>query len=170
MINDIKRSKYLDKEPNFKPAQKPDVSHYEVYRGKNGDHYIEVAKGGDRRYYITKETPDGSAWATSSGSIGSYGTPEGAALTASQGPNGSSNTIINDAAADFNPGRVASFLGAAGLAGAAQTSLLSLLHSRWTRTLVLVKNLKKFPYKKRGLTPLFYMEKLPRLDCLARRR
>lgn len=123
LINDIKRSKYLDKEPNFKPAQKPDVSHYEVYRGKNGDHYIEVSDRGKRRFYITKETPDGSDQTTSLGAIGSYGTPEVGVLTASQGHNGSSNVIINDVAADFNPGHVASFLVAAGLAGAAPTLL-----------------------------------------------
>ena len=40
--------------------KKPKVSHYEVYRGKNGDHYIEVLKSGKKRYYITKDAPIGS--------------------------------------------------------------------------------------------------------------
>lgn len=41
----------------MKPEQKPDVSHYEIYRGKNGDHYIEVMKDSKKRYYITKNSP-----------------------------------------------------------------------------------------------------------------
>ncbi len=67
LIRDIKQAKRLPDEPNMKPEQKPNVSHYEVYRGKNGDHYIEVMKDGSKRYYITKESPSGSDRTTSSG-------------------------------------------------------------------------------------------------------
>ena len=55
LVKDIKNAKRLPDSPNLKPDQKPDVSHYEIYRGKNGDHYIEVQKNGDRRFYITKD-------------------------------------------------------------------------------------------------------------------
>ena len=66
-IKDIKQAKRLPDEPNMKPEQKPDVSHYEVYRGKNGDHYIEVSQSDKKRYYITKESSSGSDRTTSSG-------------------------------------------------------------------------------------------------------
>ncbi len=55
LVKDIKNAKRLPDSPNLKPDQKPDVSHYEIYRGKNGDYYIEVQKNGKRRYYITKD-------------------------------------------------------------------------------------------------------------------
>lgn len=60
LISDIKNAERLPDVPNLKPEQKPDVSHYEVYRGKNGDHYIEVLKDGSKRYYITKDTINGT--------------------------------------------------------------------------------------------------------------
>ncbi len=67
LVNDIKNAKRLPDVPNSKPLEKPDISHYEVYRGKNGDHYIEVSNSGKKRYYITKDTPTGSDHATSTG-------------------------------------------------------------------------------------------------------
>jgi len=77
LIKDIKQAKRLPDEPNMKPEQKPQVSHYEIYRGKNGDHYIEVLKDGSKRYYITKDTTNG--------------TP----LTSSPNSNDGVNSIIN---------------------------------------------------------------------------
>ena len=74
IVNDIKNAKRLPDVPNEKPLEKPDVSHYEVYRGKNGDHYIEVSKSGKKRYYITKDAPIGSDHTTSTGTNKSIGT------------------------------------------------------------------------------------------------
>ena len=74
LINDIKNAQRLPDVPNTKPLEKPDVSHYEVYRGKNGDHYIEVSKSGKKRYYITKDAPIGSDHTTSTGTNKSIGT------------------------------------------------------------------------------------------------
>jgi len=68
LIKDIKQAKRLPDEPNMKPEQKPQVSHYEVYRGQNGDHYIEVLKDGSKRYYITKDTINGTPRTSSPGS------------------------------------------------------------------------------------------------------
>lgn len=69
LINDIKNAQKLPNEPNLKPYQKPFVSYYEVYRGSLGDHYIEKLKDGGRRYYVTKDTLDGTHQTTSLGSI-----------------------------------------------------------------------------------------------------
>ena len=85
LIKDIKQAKRLPDEPNMKPEQKPDVSHYEVYRGKNGDHYIEVSQSGKKRYYITKESSSGSDRTTSSGTTRSP------------------NAIIHNNSSKFNP-------------------------------------------------------------------
>lgn len=74
LVNDIKNAQRLPDVPNTKPLEKPDVSHYEVYRGKNGDHYIEVSKSGKKRYYITKDAPIGSDHTTSTGTNKSIGT------------------------------------------------------------------------------------------------
>ena len=68
LVNDIKNAKRLPDVPNSKPLEKPLVSHYEVYRGENGDHYVEVLKDGSKRYYITKDTRIGTPHATSTGS------------------------------------------------------------------------------------------------------
>ena len=68
LVNDIKNAKRLPDIPNTKPLEKPLVSHYEVYRGKNGDHHIEVLKDGSKRFYITKDTHIGTPHATSTGS------------------------------------------------------------------------------------------------------
>ena len=75
LVNDIKNAQRLPDVPNTKPLEKPLVSHYEVYRGKNGDHFIEVLKDGSKRFYITKDTHIGTPHATSTGSnvgIGTY--------------------------------------------------------------------------------------------------
>ncbi|MEE3350466.1 MAG: hypothetical protein VZR09_10560, partial [Candidatus Gastranaerophilaceae bacterium] len=74
LVNDIKNAKRLPDVPNTKPLEKPLVSHYEVYRGKNGDHYIEVLKDGSKRFYITKDTHIGTPHATSTGSNAGIGT------------------------------------------------------------------------------------------------
>ena len=68
LIKDIKNAKQLPDVPNLKPQQKPEVDHYEVYQGKNGKHLIEVNKQGKKRYYITKDTFNGTPQATSPGS------------------------------------------------------------------------------------------------------
>ena len=60
--------------PNEKPLEKPDVSHYEVYRGQNGDHYIEVFNNGEKRYYITKDTPQTATHTTSTDVLRGIGT------------------------------------------------------------------------------------------------
>ena len=85
LIDDIKKAQKLPNELNLKPHQKPDVSHYEVYRGNLGDHYIENLKRDQRRYYITKDTPDHSI------------------PTASRGAIESANNIIPSFLSDFNP-------------------------------------------------------------------
>ena len=69
LINDIKKAQKLPNEPNLKIEQKPFISHYEVYRGNLGDHYIEKLNDGGRRYYITKDTLDGTHQSTNLGSI-----------------------------------------------------------------------------------------------------
>jgi len=74
LVKDIKQAQRLPDIPNAKLEQKPDVSHYEVYRGKNGDHYVEVSESGKKRYYITKESPSGSDRTTSSGTTRSPNT------------------------------------------------------------------------------------------------
>lgn len=68
LIKDIKNVKQLPDVPNLKPQQKPEVDHYEVYQGKNGKHLIEVNKQGKKRYYITKDTINGTPQAASPGS------------------------------------------------------------------------------------------------------
>ena len=73
LVNDIKKAQKLPNEPNLKLEQKPFVSHYEVYRGNLGDHYIENLNDGGRRYYITKDTLDGTHQSTNLGSIKSAG-------------------------------------------------------------------------------------------------
>jgi len=45
------------------------TDHFEVYRGSNGDHLIEVNKDGSRRYYMTKSIQDGTSLAASKDSI-----------------------------------------------------------------------------------------------------
>lgn len=65
LIKDIKNAKQLPDVPNLKPDQKPLVDHYELYQGKNGIHHIEVLKDGHKRYYITKDTINGTPQATS---------------------------------------------------------------------------------------------------------
>ena len=74
LVNDIKNAQRLPDVPNTKPLEKPDVSHYEVYRGKNGDHYIEVFNNGEKRYYITKDTPQTATHTTSTDDLRGIGT------------------------------------------------------------------------------------------------
>lgn len=69
LVKDIKNAKRLPDVPNEKPLEKPHVSHYEVYRGKNGNHHIEILKDGSKRFYITKDTPDSTSHTTSTASI-----------------------------------------------------------------------------------------------------
>ena len=42
---------------------------FEVYRGNLGDHLIDVNKNGNRRYYTTKDIPEGSLRAPSTGTF-----------------------------------------------------------------------------------------------------
>lgn len=74
MVNDIKNAQRLPDLPNTKPLKKPDISHYEVYRGKNGDHYVEVFNNGEKRYYITKDTPQTATHTTSTDDLRGIGT------------------------------------------------------------------------------------------------
>ena len=61
LINDIKKAAKLPDMPNMKPKQKPNTQKFEVYRGKQGEHLIDVQKDGQRRYYTTKDiSPDSS--------------------------------------------------------------------------------------------------------------
>ena len=92
LVNDIKNAQRLPNEPNLKPLEKPDVSHYEVYRGKNGDHFIEVSKSGKKRYYITKDAPIGSDHTTNMGTNKSIG-------TYLESP----NEIMTDFSSKYNP-------------------------------------------------------------------
>lgn len=90
LINDIQNSQKLPDVPNLKPLEKPQISHYEVYRGKSGDHLVEVSKNGKRRYYMTKDTLDGSSHTTSTASTESIGTE-------------SPNKILKDFDVNYNP-------------------------------------------------------------------
>ncbi len=64
-----KNSTRLPDIPNIKPEQKPFVTHYEVYQGRNGDNLIEVSEDGIRRFYLTKDdVPNGTLRTTNTGS------------------------------------------------------------------------------------------------------
>ena len=73
LINDIKNADKLPDMPNTKPQQKPNTQKFEVYRGKHGDHLIDVRKDGQRRYYTTKDTPSDGANITGAGEISNQG-------------------------------------------------------------------------------------------------
>ena len=45
------------------------TDHFEIYRGKLGDHLIDVNKNGNRRYYTTKDIPEGSLRTPSTGTF-----------------------------------------------------------------------------------------------------
>jgi hypothetical protein len=60
LVSDIKNAEKLFDAPNLKTNEKPFVDHYEIYHGKYGYHHIEVLKDGKRRYYVTKDTLDGT--------------------------------------------------------------------------------------------------------------
>ena len=65
---DIKNATRLPNELN-KDKGKIFTDHFEVYRGKYGDHLIEVDKNnGPRRFYMTRSTPSGTSHATSTDS------------------------------------------------------------------------------------------------------
>lgn len=69
LVNDIKNSTRLPDIPNIKPEQKPFVTHYEVYQGRNGDNLIEASEDGIRRFYLTKDdVPNGTLRTTNTGS------------------------------------------------------------------------------------------------------
>ena len=68
LTKDIKKSKKLPNMPN-KDDEKIYTDHFEVYRGNLGDHLIDVNKNGNRRYYTTKDIPEGSLRAPSTGTF-----------------------------------------------------------------------------------------------------
>ena len=119
IVNDIKNAPRLPDEPNIKPEQKPNVSHYEVYQGEKGKHYVEVFKNNNKRYYTTKDTPESSDHATSTGTLESPNniipnilnyfnpntkdTPDSSIHATSTGAIESPNNIINHNNQNFNP-------------------------------------------------------------------
>ena len=68
LSKDVKTAKKLSDMPNM-DNEKIYTNHFEVYRGKLGDHLIEVNKNGTRRYYTTKDIPEGSLRAPSTGTF-----------------------------------------------------------------------------------------------------
>ena len=68
LTKDIKNAKKQPNMPN-NDNEKLYTDHFEVYRGKQGDHLIEVNKNGNRRYYTTKDIPEGSLRAPSTGTL-----------------------------------------------------------------------------------------------------
>lgn len=92
LVDDIKNAQRLPDVPNLKPEQKPNVSHYEVYQGKNGFHCIEVSGGGHKRYYVTKDNLDDIEKLTKSSD-----------QTTSLGTLSKPNNIINDVTPNINP-------------------------------------------------------------------
>lgn len=92
LVNDVKKAKRLPDVPNLKPEQKPNVSHYEVYQGKNGLHHIEVFENGEKRYYVTKDSIDDIEKLTKSSD-----------QTTSLGTLSKPNNIINDVTPNINP-------------------------------------------------------------------
>lgn len=114
LIDDIKQATRLSNVPNLKPEQKPNVSHYELYKGKNGIHHIEVRKDGEKRYYITTDIPNSSTNTPSDKKPDNFKnlkeeTPNGSPHATSTGAIESSNIIIKDGAENFNPAQVAIF-------------------------------------------------------------
>ena len=81
---DIKKA---DRLPNISNMDNEKIytDHFEVYRGKLGDHLIEVNKNGNRRYYTTKDIPEGSLRAPSTGTFGN------------------ANNIITNSSPNLNP-------------------------------------------------------------------
>lgn len=92
LVNDVKKAKRLPDVPNLKPNEKPNVSHYEVYQGKNGLHYVEVSNYGRHRYYVTKDSIDNIEKLTKS-----------IDQTTSLGTLSKPNNIINDVTPKVNP-------------------------------------------------------------------
>lgn len=106
LLNDIKNATRLPDAPNLKPQQKPEVSHYEVYQGKNGLHHVEVAKDGHKRYYITKDTPAELTRATSTVPSGSIPGTNSANPIQTRAQDLGPSTIINDVDKNINPATV----------------------------------------------------------------
>lgn len=92
LVNDVKKAKRLPDVPNLKPKEKPNVSNYEVYQGKNGFHCIEVSGGGHKRYYVTKDNLDDIEKLTKSSD-----------QTTSLGTLSKPDNIINDVSPNLNP-------------------------------------------------------------------
>ena len=93
LVRDIKNAEGPFYSENINPS-KLNTDHFDVYKGKNGNHYIEVRKTGERRYYTTRddsEHPIKSRTVKDSLRTTSTGVPDG------------SNNIINHPAQDFNP-------------------------------------------------------------------
>ncbi len=106
LIKDIKNAKQLPDAPNLKPQQKQLVENYEVYQGKNGLHHIEVLKDGYKRYYITKDTYNGTPHATSTGSkeVSIKDTQKNTLnATGTESLVHPNTIIINDNSENFNP-------------------------------------------------------------------
>ena len=56
---DLKRAIKICDIENKEKERKKFVSHYEIYRGLLGDHWIEVSLDGTRRYFLSKNiTPE----------------------------------------------------------------------------------------------------------------
>ena len=51
LINEIKNSTKNRKSPKNDIKDKPNVSHYDVYEGKNGEHFIEVYKNDSSSFH-----------------------------------------------------------------------------------------------------------------------
>ena len=67
LVNEIKNSTNIRPAPKNGIKDKSNVSHYEVYSGKNGKHFIEVYKNNSRSYHITKDTPSSIDRVTNTG-------------------------------------------------------------------------------------------------------
>ena len=68
LSKDIKTADKLPNMPN-RDSGKIYTDHFEIYRGKLGDHLIDVNKNGNRRYYTTKDIPEGSLRTPSTGTF-----------------------------------------------------------------------------------------------------
>lgn len=69
LIKDFKKAKKLEPEVNTKINEKPFVTHYDVYGGKLGNYLVENLKDGTRRFYFTRDIPNGTPHTTNMGSI-----------------------------------------------------------------------------------------------------
>ena len=67
LINDIKNSPKPRQVPKSDPTEKPNILHYDVYKGKNGEHFVEVYDRDNMSFHITKDTPTRSDRVTNTG-------------------------------------------------------------------------------------------------------